>query len=123
MCRPRAASAGRRWRSSRRGPRSPGRRNCRAKSSSAGPTCSRSSHAIPAWLAGDEKLGGIPAVRSPAETDKFVRDQYQLYERLAERLGSGSKVEKLPTCHRGGRRATDLVTHAIRSQRDCFPPQ
>jgi hypothetical protein len=26
-------------------------------------------------------------VRSPAETDKFVRDQYQLYERLAARLG------------------------------------
>ncbi len=41
----------------------------------------------PAWLAGVEKLGGIPAVRSPAETDRFVRDQYQLYEGLAERLG------------------------------------
>jgi len=41
----------------------------------------------PPWLAGVEKLGGIPAVRSPAETDRFVRDQYQLYERLAERLG------------------------------------
>jgi len=41
----------------------------------------------PAWLAGVEKLGGISAVRSPAETDRFVRDQYQLYERLAERLG------------------------------------
>ena len=41
----------------------------------------------PAWLAGVERLGGIPAVRSPAETDRFVRDQYQLYERLAERLG------------------------------------
>jgi tripartite-type tricarboxylate transporter receptor subunit TctC len=41
----------------------------------------------PAWLAGNEKLGGIPAIRSPSETDKFVRDQYQLYERLAERLG------------------------------------
>ena len=38
------------------------------------------------WLAGLEKLGGIPAVRSPAETDKFVRDQYRLYEGLAERL-------------------------------------
>ena len=34
-----------------------------------------------------ENLGGIAAVRSPAETDRFVRDQYQLYERLAERLG------------------------------------
>jgi len=41
----------------------------------------------PAWLAGVEKLGGIPAVRSPAETDRFVRDQYQLYEGLATRLG------------------------------------
>jgi putative tricarboxylic transport membrane protein len=41
----------------------------------------------PAWLAGVEKLGGIPAVRSPAETGRFVREQYQLYERLAERLG------------------------------------
>jgi tripartite-type tricarboxylate transporter receptor subunit TctC len=41
----------------------------------------------PAWLAGIENLGGIATVRSPAETDKFVRDQYQLYERLAERLG------------------------------------
>ena len=38
-------------------------------------------------LAGNEKLGGIPAVRSPAETDRFVREQYQLYERLADRLG------------------------------------
>ena len=41
----------------------------------------------PDWLAGNEKLGGIPAVRSPVETDKFVREQYQLYEGLAERLG------------------------------------
>ena len=41
----------------------------------------------PAWLAGVEKLGGVPAVRSPAETGTFVRDQYQLYEGLAERLG------------------------------------
>ncbi|HEX2828693.1 MAG TPA: tripartite tricarboxylate transporter substrate binding protein [Burkholderiales bacterium] len=41
----------------------------------------------PAYLAGVEKLGAIPAVRSPAETDQFVREQYQLYEKLAERLG------------------------------------
>jgi tripartite-type tricarboxylate transporter receptor subunit TctC len=41
----------------------------------------------PAWLAGVEKLGGIAAVRTPAETDRFVREQYRLYERLAERLG------------------------------------
>jgi tripartite-type tricarboxylate transporter receptor subunit TctC len=41
----------------------------------------------PGWLAGNEKLGGIPAVRSPADTEVFVRSQYQLYEKLAERLG------------------------------------
>jgi putative tricarboxylic transport membrane protein len=41
----------------------------------------------PAWLTGNEKLGGIPAIRSPAETEKFVREQYQIYEKLAERLG------------------------------------
>ena len=41
----------------------------------------------PAWLAGVDKIGGIPAVRSPAESDKFVHEQYQFYERLAERLG------------------------------------
>jgi tripartite-type tricarboxylate transporter receptor subunit TctC len=40
-----------------------------------------------AWLSGNEKLGGIPAIRSPAETEKFVREQYQLYETLAQRLG------------------------------------
>jgi len=41
----------------------------------------------PAWLAGTEKLGSVPAVRSPAETQSFVREQYELYEQLAERLG------------------------------------
>ena len=41
----------------------------------------------PTWLAGVANLGGIAAVLTPAETDKFVRDQYQLYEKLAERLG------------------------------------
>jgi tripartite-type tricarboxylate transporter receptor subunit TctC len=39
------------------------------------------------WLAGNEKLGGIPAVRSPADTEAFVRAQYELYEGLAARLG------------------------------------
>jgi tripartite-type tricarboxylate transporter receptor subunit TctC len=41
----------------------------------------------PAWIAGTEKLGGTPAARSPAETERFVREQYQLYEGLAKRLG------------------------------------
>jgi len=39
------------------------------------------------WLAGNEKLGGVPAVRTPAETDAFVRAQFQMYETLAGRLG------------------------------------
>lgn len=41
----------------------------------------------PAWLAGVDAMGGIPAVRSPAETTKFVRAQNDLYEKLAQRLG------------------------------------
>lgn len=39
------------------------------------------------WLAGNAKLGGIPAIRSSAETEKFVREQYELYEQLAISLG------------------------------------
>jgi tripartite-type tricarboxylate transporter receptor subunit TctC len=39
------------------------------------------------WLAGNEKLGGIPAIRGPAETEKYVEEQYRLYEKLAEHLG------------------------------------
>ena len=41
----------------------------------------------PDWLAGNARIGGIPAIRSPAETEKFVREQYELYERLATSLG------------------------------------
>ena len=41
----------------------------------------------PEWLAGNAKLGGIPGIRSPAETEKFVREQYELYEQLAISLG------------------------------------
>lgn len=37
----------------------------------------------PGWLAGNEKLGGIPAIRAPAETEQFVREQAELYERLS----------------------------------------
>lgn len=39
------------------------------------------------WLAGNAKLGGIPAIRSQADTEKFVREQYELYEKLAITLG------------------------------------
>jgi tripartite-type tricarboxylate transporter receptor subunit TctC len=41
----------------------------------------------PGWLAGNETLGSIPAIRSPVETERFVGEQYQLYEKLAIRLG------------------------------------
>ena len=41
----------------------------------------------PEWLAGNAKLGGIPAIRSPTDTEKFVREQYELYEQLAISLG------------------------------------
>lgn len=39
------------------------------------------------WLAGNEKLGGIPAVRGPGETEAFVRAQFELYDGLSSRLG------------------------------------
>jgi tripartite-type tricarboxylate transporter receptor subunit TctC len=39
------------------------------------------------WLAGNEKLGAMPALRTPAETEKFVGEQYRFFEALATRLG------------------------------------
>jgi tripartite-type tricarboxylate transporter receptor subunit TctC len=39
------------------------------------------------WLAGNAKVGGIPAIRSSAETERYVREQYELYEKLAISLG------------------------------------
>jgi tripartite-type tricarboxylate transporter receptor subunit TctC len=41
----------------------------------------------PDWQAGNAKLGGIAAIRSPAETEKFVREQFELYENLVGLLG------------------------------------
>src|SRR5262245_4928230 len=40
------------------------------------------------WLAGNEKLGGLPSVRSPKDTETFVRAQYDLYERLSTRIAA-----------------------------------
>ncbi|MDB5802901.1 MAG: tripartite tricarboxylate transporter substrate binding protein [Betaproteobacteria bacterium] len=39
------------------------------------------------WLAGNVAIGGIPAVRSPADTEKFAHEQYELYEKLGTTLG------------------------------------
>jgi tripartite-type tricarboxylate transporter receptor subunit TctC len=41
----------------------------------------------PAWQQGNARLGGIAAIRSPAETEKFIREQVELYQGLVERLG------------------------------------
>jgi len=39
------------------------------------------------WQAGNAKIGGIAAIRSPAETEKFVREQFELYNGLVSALG------------------------------------
>ncbi len=41
----------------------------------------------PDWQAGNARIGGIPAIRSPAETEKYVREQYEMYSKLAAALG------------------------------------
>jgi len=41
----------------------------------------------PDWLAGNVKLAGIPAIRPAAETEQFMREQYELYEKIAISLG------------------------------------
>jgi tripartite-type tricarboxylate transporter receptor subunit TctC len=41
----------------------------------------------PDWIAGNARLGGIAAIRSPAETEKFVREQYEIYDKLVTNLG------------------------------------
>lgn len=39
------------------------------------------------WQTGNARIGGIAAIRSPAETERFVREQYELYDRLVTSLG------------------------------------
>ena len=39
------------------------------------------------WQTGNARIGGIAAIRSPAETEKFVREQYELYDKLVGALG------------------------------------
>jgi tripartite-type tricarboxylate transporter receptor subunit TctC len=41
----------------------------------------------PDWQAGNARIGGIPAIRSPVETEKYVREQYEMYSKLAAALG------------------------------------
>ena len=41
----------------------------------------------PDWQSGNARIGGIAAIRSPAETERFVREQYELYDKLVTSLG------------------------------------
>ena len=41
----------------------------------------------PDWQQGNARIGGIPAIRTPAETEQFVREQYDLYDKLVGALG------------------------------------
>jgi tripartite-type tricarboxylate transporter receptor subunit TctC len=40
----------------------------------------------PDWIRGNATFGGIPAIRSPADTEKFAREQFELYEKLGTAL-------------------------------------
>ena len=39
------------------------------------------------WEAGNKTAGAIPAIRSPSETEQFVKQQFMLYEKLGASLG------------------------------------
>lgn len=39
------------------------------------------------WQAGNARIGGVAAIRSPAETEKYVREQFELYDKLVTSLG------------------------------------
>lgn len=41
----------------------------------------------PNWLRGEEKIGSIPRVLGPAETEKFVESQFRVYQELGQKLG------------------------------------
>ena len=41
----------------------------------------------PDWQKGNERIGGIAAIRSAAESERFVREQYDLYNNLVGTLG------------------------------------
>ena len=39
------------------------------------------------WQTGNARLGGIAAIRSPADSEQFVREQFELYDKLVSSLG------------------------------------
>ncbi|CAN1516233.1 PBP2_Bug_TTT domain containing protein [Burkholderiaceae bacterium] len=40
----------------------------------------------PNWLRGNDTVGAIPAIRSPQDTEKFAKEQFDLYSRLGAQL-------------------------------------
>ena len=38
------------------------------------------------WIAATEKLGSIPQVRPPADSDRFAGEQFEVYQRLGKQL-------------------------------------
>ena len=40
----------------------------------------------PNWLRGNDTVGAIPAIRSPQDTEKFAKEQFDLYSRLGTQL-------------------------------------
>lgn len=41
----------------------------------------------PEWQRGNASFGGVPAIRSQADSEKFAREQYEFYEKLGVALG------------------------------------
>lgn len=41
----------------------------------------------PQWIAGTERIGGMPSVMTPADTRRFVAGQFELYDRIGRQLG------------------------------------
>jgi len=39
------------------------------------------------WQQGNARIGGIAAIRSPAESEQFMREQFELYDKLISGLG------------------------------------
>jgi hypothetical protein len=39
------------------------------------------------WQAGNARIGGVAAIRLPAETEHYVREQYELHSKLVTALG------------------------------------
>jgi len=39
------------------------------------------------WIAGTERIGGMPSVMTPADTRRFVANQFELYDRIGKQLG------------------------------------